>query len=153
LTVPACDRAGEVRSIVVVAAEGAQVLVAGECRHRAHIAIGPVERGGDREMAQPVRADRKTGLGAEPADDVVDRRAGQTLPFAGPVEIDEQRTGIARAKAEGKYKGQPPHARAKAPQVIELAASGRTRTEIAAALEISERSVYRILAESRPKTT
>ena len=90
---------------------------------------------------------------AEPADDVVDRGAGQTLPFAGPVEIDEQRTGIARAKAEGKYKGQPPHARAKAPQVIELAASGRTRTEIAAALEISERSVYRILAESRPKTT
>ena len=89
-------------------------------------------------MAQPVRADRKPGFGAEPADDVVDRRAGQTVTFAGPVEIDEQRTGIARAKA---------------PQVIELPASGRTRTEIAAALEISERSVYRILAESRPKTT
>src|SRR3954468_15206614 len=51
-----------------------------------------------------------------------------------------------------KYKGQPPHARAKAPQVIELAASGRTRTQIAAALDISERSVYRILAETRPKT-
>ena len=116
-------------------------------------AIGPVERGGDREMAQPLRADREAGLGAEPADDVVDCGAGQTLPFAGPVEIDKQRTGIARAKAEGKYKGQPPYARAKAPQVIELAASGRTRTEIAAALEISERSVYRILAESRPKTT
>jgi hypothetical protein len=127
--------------------------MAGEFRHRAHIAVAPVERGGDREMAQPLRADREPGLGAEPADDVVDRGAGQTLPFAGPVEIDEQRTGIARAKAEGKYKGQPPHARAKAPQVIELAASGRTRTEIAAALEISERSVYRILAESRPKTT
>ena len=127
--------------------------MAGECRHRAHIAIGPVERGGDREMAQPLRADHKPGFGAEPADDVVDRGASQMLPFAGPVEIDEQRTGIARAKAEGKYKGQPPHARAKAPQVIELAASGRTRTEIAAALEISERSVYRILAESRPKTT
>src|SRR3954471_796973 len=67
-------------------------------------------------------------------------------------EIMRQREGIARAKAEGKYKGQPPHARAKAPQVIELAASGRTRAEIAAALEISERSVYRILAESRPRT-
>jgi DNA-binding CsgD family transcriptional regulator len=37
--------------------------------------------------------------------------------------------------------------------VIELAASGRTRAEIAAALEISERSVYRILAETRPKAT
>ena len=67
------------------------------------------------------------------------------------IMLERQREGIARAKAEGKYKGQPPHARAKAPQVIELAASGRTRTEIAAALEISERSVYRILAETRPK--
>jgi FixJ family two-component response regulator len=33
--------------------------------------------------------------------------------------------------------------------VIELAAAGRTRTQIAAALDISERSVYRILAETR----
>src|SRR5215213_5708646 len=46
------------------------------------------------------------------------------------IMLERQREGIARAKAEGKYKGQPPHARAKAPQVIELAA----------ALEISERS-------------
>src|SRR3954451_11181507 len=69
------------------------------------------------------------------------------------IMLERQREGIARAKAEGKYKGQPPHARAKAPQVIELAASGRTRVEIAATLEISERSVYRILAETRPKAT
>src|SRR5215210_1472611 len=65
------------------------------------------------------------------------------------IMLERQREGIARAKAEGKYKGQPPHARAKAPQVIELAATGRTRTEITAALDISERSVYRILAETR----
>ena len=56
-----------------------------------------------------------------------------------------------QGRAEGKYKGQPPRARAKAPQVIELAAASRTWTGIAAALEISERSVYRILAETRPK--
>ena len=68
------------------------------------------------------------------------------------IMLERQREGIARAKAEGKYKGQPPHARAKAPQVIELAVSGRTRTEIAATLDISERSVYRILAETRSKT-
>src|SRR3982750_140272 len=69
------------------------------------------------------------------------------------IMLERQREGIARAKAEGKYKGQPPHARAKAPQVIELAAADRTRNEIAAALEISERSVYRILAETRPQAT
>src|SRR4051794_13352240 len=43
------------------------------------------------------------------------------------IMLERQREGIARAKAEGKYKGQPPHARATAPQVNELAASGRTR--------------------------
>src|SRR4051795_9562033 len=42
------------------------------------------------------------------------------------IMLERQREGIARAKAEGKYKGQPPHARAKAPQVIELAAAGCT---------------------------
>src|SRR5215212_6858687 len=68
------------------------------------------------------------------------------------IMLERQREGIARAKAEGKYKGQPPHARAKAAQVIALAAAGHTRIEIAAVLEISERSVYRILAEARPKT-
>src|SRR4051794_27248957 len=67
------------------------------------------------------------------------------------IMLERQREEIARAKAEGKYKGQPPHARAKTSQVIELAGAGRTRAEIAAALEISERSVYRILAETRPK--
>src|SRR4051794_37887213 len=69
------------------------------------------------------------------------------------IMLERQREGIARAKAEGKYKGQPPHARAKAPQVIELAATGCTRTEIATSLDISERSVYRILAETCPKIT
>src|SRR4051812_37006213 len=71
------------------------------------IAVAPVECGGDREVAQPVRADRETGLGAEPADDVVDRRAGQTLPFAGPVEIDEQRTGLGPAGLEPGSEGGP----------------------------------------------
>src|SRR4051812_17910486 len=101
----ACDRAGEVRSIVVVAAEDAQVLVAGECRHRAHIALGPLERSRDREMAQPLRTNRKTGLGSEPADDMVDRRAGQAAPFAGPVEIDKQRTGLGATRLEPGGKG------------------------------------------------
>ena len=69
------------------------------------------------------------------------------------VYVEDVDQHFARAKAEGKYKGQPPHARAKAPEVIELAGAGRTRAEIAAALGISERSVYRILAETRPKAT
>src|SRR3954453_10984302 len=90
--------------VIGVAAEIAQVLVTGECRNSAHIAISPVECRSDCEMAQPLRADRETGLGAEPADDVVDCGAGQTMALAGPVEIDEQRTGLgaARLKPSGK---------------------------------------------------
>src|SRR3954468_4110022 len=79
---------------------GAQVLVAGKFCDSAHIAVCPVERGGDREMAQLLRADRETTFGAEPADDVVDRGASQTMAFAGPVEIDEQRTGFGAARLE-----------------------------------------------------
>src|SRR4051794_15168960 len=66
------------------------------------------------------------------------------------IMLERQREGMARAKAEGKYKGQPPHACAKAPQIIELTTAGRTRAEIAAALEISERSVYAFSPRSTP---
>src|SRR3954447_20310662 len=58
-------------------------------------------------MAQPVRADREPALGAEPADDVVDRRASQTVAFAGPIEIDEQRAGLGPTGLEPGGKGGP----------------------------------------------
>jgi hypothetical protein len=74
--------------------------VAGKFCDGAHIAICPVERSGDREMAQLLRADYEAGLGAEPADDVVDRGAGQAMALAGPVEIDEQRTGFGAMRLE-----------------------------------------------------
>src|SRR5689334_12016255 len=100
----ACDLVGKAIRIISIAAEIAQVLVAGELRNSAHIAIGPLEGRGDREATQPLRPDRKTGFSAEPADDVVDRGAGQTMALAGPVEIDEQRTGfgVARFEPSGK---------------------------------------------------
>jgi DNA invertase Pin-like site-specific DNA recombinase len=63
--------------------------------------------------------------------------------------LERQREGIAKAAAEGKYKGRAPTARAKAPQVAELAAQGVTRDAIASQLGIGVASVYRILAEVR----
>src|SRR3954464_4594393 len=78
------DLAGEAISVVAVAAEGAQVPVARKFCDGAHVTVGPVECRGGREMAQLLRPDRVTGLGAEPADDVVDRGAGQTMTLAGP---------------------------------------------------------------------
>lgn len=74
---------------------------------------------------------------------------GAVAQFEREMMLERQREGIAKAKAEGKYKGQPPHAMRKAPQALLLADEGRTRPQIAAALGISERSVYRILSARR----
>jgi len=59
--------------------------------------------------------------------------------------LSRQSEGIARAKAEGKYRGGIPTARAKAEQVFALVDAGKTRAEAAEALGISIRSVFRIL--------
>jgi len=66
--------------------------------------------------------------------------------FEREMMLERQREGIAKAKAEGKYKGRKPTAMAKADDVKELRAKGVGPTEIAARLEIGRASVYRILA-------
>ena len=67
--------------------------------------------------------------------------------FEREIMLERQREGVAKAKAEGKYKGRAPTARAKANDVRRLAAEGLTREGIAAELEIGVASVYRILAQ------
>lgn len=59
--------------------------------------------------------------------------------------LERQREGIARAKAEGKYKGRKPTAKAQAVHVHGLAAEGMKPTAIAKQLGIGRSSVYRIL--------
>jgi DNA invertase Pin-like site-specific DNA recombinase len=61
------------------------------------------------------------------------------------IMLERQREGIAKAKAEGKYVGRQPTARAKAAQVAALAAEGMTREAIASRLGIGVASVYRAL--------
>ena len=65
------------------------------------------------------------------------------------IMLERQREGIAKAKAEGAYKGRKPTARAKAADVLRLAGEGATREVIAAQTGIGVASVYRILAQSR----
>ena len=65
--------------------------------------------------------------------------------FERDLMLERQRAGIAAAKAEGKYKGRAPTARAKASEVAELHHQGLGATEIAERLGISRASVYRIL--------
>ncbi|CAN1562391.1 PinR Site-specific recombinases, DNA invertase Pin homologs [Caulobacteraceae bacterium] len=59
--------------------------------------------------------------------------------------LERQRWGIAKAKAEGKYRGRAPTARAKAHEVRRLKAEGKTIPEIIQATGISRASIYRAL--------
>jgi DNA invertase Pin-like site-specific DNA recombinase len=66
--------------------------------------------------------------------------------FEREIMLERQREGIARAKADGKYRGRTPTARAKQAQVKELLAAGVKPVEIAKRLSISRASVYRCAA-------
>lgn len=61
--------------------------------------------------------------------------------------LERQREGVAKAKAEGRYKGRNPTARMKTREVRQLVTEGITKREIAQRLGISERSVYRMCIE------
>lgn len=70
---------------------------------------------------------------------------GSIAEFERELMLERQREGIAKAKADGKYKGRAPTARAKASDVIRLKAEGMTGNAIAAELGIGRASVFRIL--------
>ncbi len=73
---------------------------------------------------------------------------GAVAQFEREIMLERQREGIAKAKAEGKYRGRAPTARAKADKVIALKDEGVGATEIAKTLEIGRASVYRILNDA-----
>lgn len=70
---------------------------------------------------------------------------GGVAEFEREIMLERQREGIAKAKAEGKYKGRKPTAQAKAEEVLALRRDGVGGTEIASRLGISRASVYRVL--------
>lgn len=70
---------------------------------------------------------------------------GAIAQFERELMLERQREGVAKAKAEGKYKGRAPTARAKAPQVKALWSQGVGPTDIGKRLGISRASVYRVL--------
>jgi DNA invertase Pin-like site-specific DNA recombinase len=74
---------------------------------------------------------------------------GSIAEFERELMLERQREGIAKAKGEGKYKGRAPTARAKTPEILRLAAQGRTADQIAQELGIGRSSVFAILKEHR----
>ena len=70
---------------------------------------------------------------------------GGVAEFERSMMLERQREGIAKAKAEGVYKGRKPTARAKVDEVRAMKDAGKSMREIAEALGISVGSVHGLL--------
>lgn len=70
---------------------------------------------------------------------------GSVAQFERKIMLERQKEGIARAKAEGKYKGRKPTAQARSPEVIKLYEEGKRPIDIIKETGISHASVFRIL--------
>ena len=73
---------------------------------------------------------------------------GSVAQFEREIMLERQREGIAKAKAERKYKGRKPTAMARAHEVKALVGDGVGAVEIAKRLGIGRSSVYRILEDA-----
>jgi DNA invertase Pin-like site-specific DNA recombinase len=69
--------------------------------------------------------------------------------FEREMMLERQREGIAKAKAEGKYKGRKPTARAKTDMVKLALDKGVSKAQICKDLEISKTSLYRIIGDMK----
>jgi DNA invertase Pin-like site-specific DNA recombinase len=70
---------------------------------------------------------------------------GAVAEFERAIMLERQREGIAKAKAEGKYKGRAKTAMAKAGEVETMLAAGVAPTDVAKKLGIGRSSVYRAI--------
>lgn len=73
--------------------------------------------------------------------------------FERDLMLERQREGIAKAKADGRYKGRAPTARRQSDEVHKLRSEGLTPTEIARRLGMSRMSVYRVIGPATAQRT
>lgn len=73
---------------------------------------------------------------------------GSIAQFERELMLERQREGIAKAKAEGKYKGRTPTARNQAGTIVAMKAEGKSVAEIMAATSASRASIFRVLKEA-----
>jgi DNA invertase Pin-like site-specific DNA recombinase len=74
---------------------------------------------------------------------------GAIAAFERDLMLERQREGIAKAKADGKYKGRVPTAQRQASGVLKLRAEGVRPVDIAGRIGIGRASVYRVLKEAK----
>lgn len=83
----------------------------------------------------------------DPTSNLILSLLGSISAWERDIMLERQRAGISRAKAEGRYKGRKPTARAKADDIRRLKADGRSIPEIVRETGVSRASVYRALNE------
>lgn len=71
--------------------------------------------------------------------------SGAFAAFERDIMLERQKDGIARARAEGKYKGRDPSAMRQADTIKAMHQAGQGPSAIARELRIGRRSVYRAL--------
>lgn len=71
---------------------------------------------------------------------------GAMAQFEREMMLERQREGIAKAKADGKYKGRKPTVMVQKDEIKRLKDEGVGATEIAKRLKIGRASVYRVLS-------
>jgi DNA invertase Pin-like site-specific DNA recombinase len=84
---------------------------------------------------------------ASPAGRLMFSVIASIAQFERDIMLARQLEGIAKAKRDGKYKGQKPTARAKADELLRLIAEGMNQTQAAKQAGISRRSACRIVKE------
>jgi hypothetical protein len=74
---------------------------------------------------------------------------GCVAQFEREMMLERQREGIAKAKAEGKYRGRKPISDNHRQEVLDLTKEGLTKVAISQKLGIGQATVYRVLASER----
>jgi DNA invertase Pin-like site-specific DNA recombinase len=62
--------------------------------------------------------------------------------------LERQREGVAKAKAEGKYKGRKPISDGVRKEVVRVVGEGMTKAYVARELGVSQATLYRVLSSA-----
>jgi hypothetical protein len=106
--------------------------------------------GGIRPPAARVGAEDAIDAGTPELEQAGNLRRPVAFAAQRALLLERQREGIAKAKAQGKYRGRAPTAQRQAAAVRQMKAEGIGANEIARRLGIGRASVYRVLAWGGP---
>lgn len=129
--------------------DGDTLIVTKPCRLARSVAdlctvLGKLERKGVALRIESMGIDTSTPTGR-----LMVNLLGSISAFERELMLERQLAGIAKAKADGKYKGRKPTAMAKRDEVVALIGSGLTRQAVAERLGIGVASVYRALKDAK----